>query len=62
MFLDPFSPEEALGAFRARLDGDSGAIVTFAGLARAQSKAGAAVATLFETYNVLEEAAWYQWP
>ena len=47
LVLESFSPEEALAAFGARLDGNSGAVVTFAGLARAQSKAGAAIATLF---------------
>lgn len=44
---EPFSAENALAAFRSQLNEDTGAIVTFAGLARAAATSGEAVTELF---------------
>lgn len=44
---EPFDPAEASSAFQQRLAGTEGAIVTFAGLARAAAKTGEPVKTLF---------------
>jgi molybdopterin synthase catalytic subunit len=46
LLLEPFEPAEVLREFSALLGVETGAVVTFSGLARGQSKAGGTVAAL----------------